>query len=300
MSDTQWWYEKNGQPAGPIPIATLQQLASAGDLKPATLVWTAGMQGWARAETVALLSFAPQPPPLGTPASTDAQRPPPPLDVTPAEPATADAEPLETTPFASPSSSGPQRPDPFAASRGAGSGSSASAGGGAGASTAPMNWVPQPRPATAAGAVAEPEELNVATTLLLAVVTFGIFGAIRFFQTARAYERLAGRETRFQLYFWIWVGCFLLAFPSHVPFLLGPIALVFQFLTLGEALRARREAMARYQLTPAVASENTHWLYLALGTLLAPLLVGLVFLVLQAMKWFEDWNAIRRAAIARG
>ena len=278
MSDAQWWYEKNGQPAGPVPLSTLQQLAAAGDLKPSTLIWTAGMAAWARAETVAALSFV-SPPPL---LPAEPQQP---LDATPPrEPEPAGGRPLETTPVAPPSASGPQPAN--------GSGSARPSSG------APMNWLPQPRPATAAGAVAEPEELNVAITILLAAVTLGIFGAIRFFQTARAYERLSGRETRFQLYFWIWAACLLLTFPSH--FLLSPVALVFQFLTLGEALRARREAMARWQLTPEVASENTHWLYMGLGTLLAALLVGLVFLVLQAMKWFDDWNAIRRAAIARG
>jgi hypothetical protein len=167
------------------------------------------------------------------------------------------------------------------------------------APAAGSHWTP-PTSTTAAGAVVEPEELNVTTTILLAIVTFGIFGAIRFFQTAKAYERLAGRETRFTLYFWIWVACVVAAWPLGMHLVLVPAALVFQFLTLGEALRARREGMARWQLAPAVASENTHWLYLALGALLSPIVIGLVFLALQAVKWFDDWNAIRAAAIARG
>jgi hypothetical protein len=167
------------------------------------------------------------------------------------------------------------------------------------APAAGSHWNP-PAATTAAGAVAEPEALNVTTTILLAVVTFGIFGAIRFHQTAKAYERLAGRETRFTLYFWIWVACVVVAWPIGMPFVLVPAALVFQLLTLGEALRARREGLARWHLAPPVASENTHWLYLALGALLSPILIGLVFLVLQGVKWFDDWNAIREAAVARG
>lgn len=321
MSDAQWWYERNGQPAGPVPFPVLRELAAKGDVKPSTLVWASGMPAWARAETVALLTFARpdvRPPPL-TPPMPPAEVPPmppasaptsatptPPTPGAPSElpPATggdtvardrAEA-PLPTTPVG-PSGSGvdpsrwgfpPTAGAPPAPDR-------------AGAPGAPTNWLPQQRPATAAGAVAEPGELNVATTLLLSVVTLGIFGAIQFFHTVRAYERLSGRETRFALYFWIFVGCVAGGMVLHVLLpLLGVGALVFEFLALAEALRARRDAMAAWQLTPAVASENTHWLYLGLGTLLAPLLVGLVFLLLQAKKWFEDWNAIRRAAIARG
>jgi hypothetical protein len=256
MNDSaQWWYARGGQQVGPVPFATLQELATGGELMRSSLVWTTGMSAWAPASSVAELRWP------ETPARPGGQ--PPPLETTAVPP------PLPAPPFALPA------PAPGS------------------------HWSP-PAATTAAGAVAEPEALNVTTTVLLAVVTFGIFGAIRFYQTARAYERLAGRETRFTLYFWIWVACVVAAWPLGMHFVLVPAGLVFQFLTLGEALRARREALERWQLAPAVASENTHWLYLALGVLLSPIVIGLVFLVLQAVKWFDDWNAIRAAAIARG
>jgi hypothetical protein len=42
----------NGQAAGPFDLATLQQMAIAGQFAAASLVWKAGMTEWAKAETV--------------------------------------------------------------------------------------------------------------------------------------------------------------------------------------------------------------------------------------------------------
>ena len=42
----------NGQAAGPFDLATLQQMAIAGQFTAASLVWKAGMAEWAKAETV--------------------------------------------------------------------------------------------------------------------------------------------------------------------------------------------------------------------------------------------------------
>lgn len=42
----------NGQPTGPFNIATLTQMAAAGQLTKMSLVWKAGMDEWAKAETV--------------------------------------------------------------------------------------------------------------------------------------------------------------------------------------------------------------------------------------------------------
>lgn len=45
----------NGQAAGPFDLATLQQMAIAGQFAAASLVWKAGMAEWAKAETIAEL-----------------------------------------------------------------------------------------------------------------------------------------------------------------------------------------------------------------------------------------------------
>jgi hypothetical protein len=257
MNDAaQWWYERNGQQMGPVPLEKLQELAAARELAPTALVWTAGMPTWARADSVPSLAWPAEPPPMpaAPPPRPEAGAPPPPPAAAP-------------PPAAGP----PPRAAPLA--RGA-----------------------------AAAAVAEPEQIAIGVTILLSIVTLGIWGAIKFFQTGKAYERLAGRETRFALYFWLFIalsygGVFVGAL-TGIPF--GIAAVVFMFLALAEALRARREGLQRWALAPAVASDNTHYLYLGLGVLLAPVLVGLVFLVLQAVKWFEDWNASRAAATQRG
>jgi len=156
-------------------------------------------------------------------------------------------------------------------------------------------------PAPGAGAF---EEVPVGVLILLTVVTFGIYGMVKFYQTGKAYERLAGRESRFTLYFWLFIGLAVLGFVLNaatgfvgIPFAIA--ALVFQVLTLDQALDVREEGMRRFGITVPVTSGSTHKLYLILGMVLSIVLVGLVFTLIQAIKWFQDWNAIGQAARGR-
>jgi membrane protease subunit (stomatin/prohibitin family) len=68
-----WHVAHNGQSAGPFDPQGLAQAAASGQLLPTSMVWSAGMEGWAQASQVPTLAnlFAPPPPP---PAAT-----PPPL-----------------------------------------------------------------------------------------------------------------------------------------------------------------------------------------------------------------------------
>jgi GYF domain 2 len=148
------------------------------------------------------------------------------------------------------------------------------------------------------------EEIPVGVLILLTVVTFGIYGLVKFYQTGKAYERLAGRESRFTLYFWLFVGLAVLGFflNAATGFLGIPLAiaaLVFQVLTLDQALDVREEGMRRFGITVPVTSGSKHKIYLVLGMVLSVILVGLVFTLIQAIKWFQDWNAIGRAARGR-
>ncbi len=61
----QWHVAVNGQTQGPFSQADLQNLAANGQLTPATMVWTAGQDGWKKAAEVPNLSglFAHTPPP---------------------------------------------------------------------------------------------------------------------------------------------------------------------------------------------------------------------------------------------
>lgn len=159
-------------------------------------------------------------------------------------------------------------------------------------------------PAVEAPGAAVFEDIPVGVLILLTVVTLGIYGMVKFYQTGRAYERLAGRESRFALYFWLFIGLAILGFVLNAAtgFLGIPLAiaaLVFQVLTLDQALGVREEGMRRWSIAVPVTSASTHRVYLILGMVLSVLLVGLVFTLIQAVKWFQDWNAIGQAARGR-
>jgi membrane protease subunit (stomatin/prohibitin family) len=61
-----WHIAVNNSPLGPLDEAAMRMRAQAGQLTPATLVWTSGMPEWAPASTIAELQplFASVPPPL--------------------------------------------------------------------------------------------------------------------------------------------------------------------------------------------------------------------------------------------
>ena len=64
-----WHLAENGQTTGPFSKADLGRMASAGQLKRETFVWTAGQDGWKKAEDVQelaqLFTVMPPPPPPG-------------------------------------------------------------------------------------------------------------------------------------------------------------------------------------------------------------------------------------------
>ena len=63
-----WHIAANGETQGPFDTATLTQMAAKGSLTAASLVWTAGQDGWKAAGTTALntlLAQLPPPPPKG-------------------------------------------------------------------------------------------------------------------------------------------------------------------------------------------------------------------------------------------
>jgi Flp pilus assembly pilin Flp len=140
------------------------------------------------------------------------------------------------------------------------------------------------------------QEVSVASVILLSVVTLGIYGMVKFYQTGKAYERLAGRESKFTLYFWLYIG-FAVASGAHWVFGIG--SLVFGVLTLFEALAVRDEGLRRWNIAAQVTEASTHKTYYILATVLSVVLIGLVFMIIQAVKWFEDWNAIGKAAQGR-
>jgi hypothetical protein len=148
------------------------------------------------------------------------------------------------------------------------------------------------------------EEIPVGVTILLAILTFGIYGLVKFHQTGRAYEQLAGRVSRFGLWFWLFVGLgvagvVLNAATGALGIPLGIASAVFQVLTLNEALAVRDEGVRRHGVTVPLTSASTHRTLLVLAIVLSPILVGLVLAAIQAVKWFSDWNGVAAAVRAR-
>ena len=252
LDDTSrsWWYEQDGQQAGPATAAAIARLVAEGKLGPAHRVWRDGMAGWEPLGSVPELAPA-----------LEAARPPPgppPLSAPPPGPG---RPPVPPSPFGQP---GP--------------------------------WAPP------AGVVAAPalEPVSVSAVVLLSIVTFGIYGLVKFHQTGKAYEALAGRASHFSRDFWLFVGLGVASFVLHQAAFLGiPLAiasLVFQVLTLNEALALRAEGVRRAGTRPELTPDGTHRALFISGILLSWLLVGLVLLLVQAAKWFSDWNAFVAAA----
>lgn len=67
-----------------------------------------------------------------------------------------------------------------------------------------VQWAPPAQQATP-HVIATWPRFEVGSTILLAIITCGIYGLVMFFQTSRAYERHAGREFSFATFFWLYI-----------------------------------------------------------------------------------------------
>lgn len=350
MSDATWWYEWNGQPAGPVPESALLDLVRSGRLRPEARVWRAGMAGWEPLGRIpelvsALVPVRPAPaqeapPPAPAPSSPAAPAGPsgaPPdepepaitaasseaaraADVTPvtaeiaaapavepaAEPVEAGEAPVAGSAAAADAGGEPARGDAPAAPAGSGaappSGGQAeplatTPGGAGGSST----WA-----APASGTLPPGmEPTSTGAVIGLGLVTLGIYPMIKFYRAATAYEQLAGRRSRFAVYFWLSVGLALAGGPLHAAggalgFAANVAAIVFTVLTLFEALSLRAELVRRQGIAPPLTPDSTHKVLFIVGLLTAWFLLGVVLLLIQAVKFFQDHRAIGDALRARG
>jgi hypothetical protein len=165
-------------------------------------------------------------------------------------------------------------------------------------SAAVPGTTPPPLDATASATLpAGMEPVPTGAVIGLGILTLGIYPMVKFYQAAMAYEDLAGRRTRFTLYFWIAIGLWLGGAPMHlvagVPGWFAHVgALALTVLTLFEILAVRAEAVRRCGIAPDLTSDTTHKVLLVVGLLTAGALVGVVLLLVQAVKFFDDHRAI--------
>lgn len=156
-------------------------------------------------------------------------------------------------------------------------------------------------PAGWGGRTAPIEPVNVALTVLLSVITFGVFGLVKFYQCGQAYGRLSpGRPSGFERLFWIYVGLSVGGVVGNLIFtplgiLLALGSFVAGILTLNEVLAARQAALvatgARVDLTGA----TTHKVLWIGGSLLAVIGIGLLALIAQAVLFFLDHDKLADA-----
>ena len=135
--------------------------------------------------------------------------------------------------------------------------------------------------------------------MVLSVATLGIYGNVVFFQCARQYQAAApGTGKSFDLYFWLYIGLWLPTIVFLIGFLpVGIILLIGQIiaghLALGEMLDARTAVVAQNSLNVQLTSSEAlkgYWLF---GNFLGLFLcVGIIPLIIQAVKLFEDHNRI--------
>jgi hypothetical protein len=149
------------------------------------------------------------------------------------------------------------------------------------------------------------EPVPTGAVIGLGVLTLGIYPIVKFYQAGVAYEALAGRRSHVVLYFWLAVGLGLGGGPLHVlggvpGFLAHVAAIVLTVLTLFEVLAVRADAVRRCGISPALTSDTTHKALFIVGLFSSWLLIGVVLLVVEAVKFFADHRAIAAALLARG
>jgi hypothetical protein len=146
------------------------------------------------------------------------------------------------------------------------------------------------------------ERVGVGPTVLLTVVTFGVWGVVKFYQCGKGYEAAVGRNSRFETWFWAWVSLFvgsmvlsMVAGPLGIAAFIASV--VVGFLLLTEVL-GLREAVQGGEV-PGVWSATVHKVLWLGGSILSWVFIGVVALVNQAAKFFDDHDKIVEALEAR-
>lgn len=161
--------------------------------------------------------------------------------------------------------------------------------------------------ATAPRGAADLAEVDLTLLVILSIVTFGVYGLVTFYRAGERYARLTPqRSSNFETLFWIYVACYVLELTGWVTFppvvALAAIAgFVVGILLLNEALALRAELARAHGLRVELMSDTAHRALWIIGSLTTWMFgLGLVALVIQGFKFFDDHNQLAAALRASG
>lgn len=150
--------------------------------------------------------------------------------------------------------------------------------------------------------------VNPGTVIGLSIVTLGIYGMYFFYTCALSYKRaLPNRSSYFVPVFWVYVvtsiiGIAIAIAQSAIGALDGAqwtitgVATVLGIVLLMEVMRMRQEMLQKYNIASEVHSNATHLSLYIVGSLLAVVFVGIIFLIIQAVLFIGDHNRIADSA----
>ncbi len=139
------------------------------------------------------------------------------------------------------------------------------------------------------------ERMEPGTTMLLGVVTLGIYPLVKFWQALNQYRTLSGATTNVATLFGAYVACMVGgAFLTSIliGFLLIPAGYVVGWMLLGEVMRLRDEVRTRHGLTATVHEAGQHKGMWVAGQLLSWIFIGIVPLLMQTWWFFADHTAL--------
>jgi len=184
------------------------------------------------------------------------------------------------------------------------------------------NQTPILHPTTAASAGAPPptavahgtstdslsgiNRVSVGTVIFLSILTLGIYGMYFFYTCAISYKRaLPNRSSYFVPVFWVYVMTNILFIAVAIAqavlgdgslngarMVIVGVGTVLGIVLLMEVLRMRQEMLQKYSVTNKVQANATHLSLYIVGSLLSVILVGVIFLIIQAVLFIGDHNNI--------
>jgi hypothetical protein len=150
------------------------------------------------------------------------------------------------------------------------------------------------------------ELVDLPLLVILSIVTLGVYGLVMFYRVGGWYGRLApARRSNFETLFWVYVACYVLELTGWMIFgplvaLAGLAAFVVGVLLLNEVLAARAAAVQASGVRVELMSDTAHRALWIVGSLTVWFGLGVVLLVVQGFKLFDDHNQIVRALRATG